>query len=109
MAEHTPGPWYVVGEAGDCLIISTIKDPALANEMLNRDVSTAVVSSSEWTDVSAEDARLIAAAPELLAAGQALVERWDTPNWKDAKHTGESINKLRAAIAKATGDGDASR
>ena len=34
----------------------------------------------------------------LIAAGQALVDRWDTPNWKDAPHTGEFIARLRDAI-----------
>lgn len=37
---------------------------------------------------------------ELLVAGKALIERWDTPNWKDAVHTGEFIAKLRDVIAK---------
>lgn len=37
---------------------------------------------------------------ELLSAGKALVERWDTPNWKDAQHTGEFIAALRKVIAE---------
>ena len=41
---------------------------------------------------------------ELLAAGQALVDRWDTPNWKDAPHTGEFIARLRAAIGNTDGN-----
>ncbi len=36
---------------------------------------------------------------KLRAAAQALIDRWDTPNWKDARHTGEYINALRAALA----------
>lgn len=48
------------------------------------------------------NARLIAAAPELLSAAIAVVERWDSPTWKDQPHTAEYINALRAAIAKAT-------
>lgn len=35
-----------------------------------------------------------------LAAAQALVNRWDTMDWKDAKHTGDYINDLRAALQK---------
>lgn len=29
---------------------------------------------------------------------QALVKRWDTTDWKDAKHTADYINELRAAL-----------
>ena len=41
--------------------------------------------------VSAEDS--------LLAAAEAVVERWDTPLWKDAPATAGYINALRAAVA----------
>ena len=36
---------------------------------------------------------------ELLSAAQAVVERWDSPAWKDLPHTGEFINRLRVALA----------
>ena len=32
-------------------------------------------------------------------AAQAVVERWDTPLWKDVPHTAEYIEALRAALA----------
>jgi hypothetical protein len=38
---------------------------------------------------------------ELIAAGKALVERWDSPNWKEQTHTGVFIARLRDAIAMA--------
>lgn len=34
----------------------------------------------------------------LRTAAQAVVDRWDSINWKDAKHTGEYIAALRTAI-----------
>jgi hypothetical protein len=81
--KHTPGPWYYDGisvkaRGGYCVAYTN--------------------------DIKAEpyNARLIAAAPKLLEAGKALVERWDTPNWKDAPHTGEFIYALREAIREAT-------
>lgn len=37
----------------------------------------------------------------LEAAGQAVVDRWDTPLWKDVPATAEYINALRAALAHA--------
>lgn len=50
------------------------------------------------------NAALIAAAPELYAAAQAVVERWDTPLWKDVEPTARFIATLRAALAKARGE-----
>lgn len=37
---------------------------------------------------------------ELLAAAQAMIDRWDTPLWKDVPSTAEYINALRNAVAK---------
>lgn len=37
---------------------------------------------------------------DLRKAAQALVDRWDSPLWKDAPHTGEFIDALRAALAQ---------
>ena len=37
-------------------------------------------------------------ADSLLAAAEAVVERWDTPLWKDAPATAGYINALRAAV-----------
>ena len=51
---HTPGPWYV---NGDCIEVDGPEGP--------RDVTLAVVLQE---DNLAADARLIAAAPEMLAA-----------------------------------------
>lgn len=36
---------------------------------------------------------------DLRTAAQALVDRWDTPLWKDAEHTGKYIDALRQALA----------
>ena len=37
----------------------------------------------------------------MIAAAQAVVDRWDTPAWKDVEHTAVFINRLRAALAAA--------
>ena len=39
---------------------------------------------------------------ELRAAAQDVVDRWDTPFWKDVPATANFINRLRAALAKST-------
>ena len=38
----------------------------------------------------------------LVEAAQAVVDRWDTPLWKDVPHTGEFIGKLREALSPYT-------
>lgn len=53
----------------------------------------------EWA-ACREIERKDAAIAELVAAGRAVVDRWDSPLWKDLPHTGEFIAKLRDAIAK---------
>lgn len=35
----------------------------------------------------------------LVDAAQSVVERWDSPSWKDAEPTGHVISRLRSAIA----------
>lgn len=40
---------------------------------------------------------------QLLAAGRAVVDRWNSPLWKDQPHTAEFIAKLNDAIKQAGG------
>jgi len=49
------------------------------------------------------NARLMAAAPDLLAALHGLIEYFIDPSWDDYSDT-ETMQAARAAIAKATGD-----
>ncbi|MES2319956.1 MAG: hypothetical protein V4631_20950 [Pseudomonadota bacterium] len=46
---------------------------------------------------------------ELIEAAEAVVARWYSPKWKDEPHTGEFINRLRAAIAAQDGRQTVSR
>ena len=46
----------------------------------------------------------MAAANELLDSLEAIIERWDTPLWKDAPNTGNYINAARLVVAKAKGE-----
>ena len=41
---------------------------------------------------------------ELLEVLEAIIERWDTPLWKDVPHTGNYINAARIVVAKAKGE-----
>lgn len=84
--KHTPGPWAVsdVGEVVVCATGRTLCD---------------VYSSPADDDAQADaDARLIAAAPDLLAACEAVA----ATTW--SRNTATIIGEqVRAAIAKAKG------
>ena len=41
------------------------------------------------------------ALPALIEAAEAVIQRWDSPLWKDLPHTATYIDRLRAAIAAA--------
>lgn len=104
-AAHTPGPWTIQGNhcpeiiahsgTTDCPRTIAIVDPVHTPRVLNRDEAVA-------------NARLIAAAPELLEACQVMVE-WDAREQDHAVDFAErmrmcieAFDKARAAIAKAT-------
>lgn len=105
MSKHTPGPWQVVA---DPLHYDTLTTVIAGDKGINlrEPPYELYVQVGGWADVErlGANTRLIAAAPDLLEAAEAVVARWDTPLWKDTEHTGVSIAKLRAAVAKAKGD-----
>jgi hypothetical protein len=86
MGEHTPGPWTVEGpvalRGGDywSVILPGLEEPI--------DLYAA--------DNGEANARLIAAAPDLLEALQEIIK------WNEVQHW-FNFNAARAAIAKATG------
>ena len=84
MSAHTPGPWlFVQGGSGDF--------PVWIVRIGNRgSITLPATAGMETMDA---DARLIAAAPELLEA----LERY-------VHHFGDPLKCARAAIAKATGE-----
>lgn len=81
MAEHTPGPWTVV--------------PPLKGERRWM-VRT---GTTGWVGPNEADARLIAAAPDLLTAAKRLVECYTNPSVADQHEDCWSV--LENAIAKA--------
>jgi hypothetical protein len=112
--KHTPGPWYVsqVGltNGGDRPI--TTEDERICTV----DCQTPFKRGEGWQsecDVREANARLIAAAPDLLAALKALDAYWcemlpDGPPADDADHWLHADSRavwraVRAAIAKAEG------
>lgn len=94
MNKHSPAPWRIIEVRG-------------RTQILEPEQEGAVCQMGEWAeeyfDEQQANARLIASAPELLSALQAIIARWDTPSWKNAEPTGEIIDIGRKAVAKATG------
>ena len=101
--KHTPGPWgtanmtegrcstpqlYVISESEQIARISHIQGHGRQGEAANIDERIA-------------NARLIAAAPELLAACKALVQQID--NGSSLTGGEVQVENARAAIAKAQG------
>jgi hypothetical protein len=86
--KHTPGSWYEqINDNGDG------QDPrkVVASHFLNPNVRVTVCDGI----LNIDDARLIAAAPDLLAALEALVQK----NTDSPEHLA-----AQAAIAKAKGE-----
>jgi hypothetical protein len=87
--KHTPGPWSVAIGDG-CFVVET-------NDAFIRFV---IHGSNQEGDEA--NARLIAAAPELLQAAKDFVE------WFECSRIGDKpiaeLSHARAAIAKATGE-----
>ena len=109
VAGHTPGPWKVLTSFG-----STLKGHAVAYE----DEQTMSIVARCWDNDTAEEhgsfeanARLIAAAPELLEAAKLMLNRMGesvracghTESLKSFYENSIFADQLRAAISKAEG------
>lgn len=113
MAEHTPGPWTVCG--GYTPAYTTIHSEAgyivfrMADATDDREHGKPI----EAPDMEAQraNARLIAAAPDLLEACQAVKAQFDYLRglWGDEAVTRRVCEQLETAIANATGGNDADR
>lgn len=91
--KHTPGPWFVEEFNGEFSLSFNV---SAANE--------SIAGLWYWTedsnDKSYANARLIAAAPDLLEAGKALLAALNINGYAIPESQGDA---LAAAIAKATG------
>ena len=93
MNKHTPGPWTIAnGEDRRVYLINHGRD---------------AVGETVYTDTrNPADARLIAAAPDLLAALKGILREHDALQMAEGR-TGDrwpAATRARAAIAKATGE-----
>ena len=88
-AKHTPGPWEWGRDMGS-FWIETEKDG----------YSVASVNNHNITPQNEANAHLIAAAPEMLASLEAMVESYE----HEASARNPTLLQARAVIAKAPGD-----
>lgn len=93
--KHTPGPWKAI-EHKSVNLNDYIQ--ILAGSW---DIAHNKFSARNWEEEQA-NARLIAAAPDLLEACQAALN--DLYRQMDSQMTEETEQKVKNAIAKATGD-----
>lgn len=105
MSKHTPGPWVCMPTTAKHSTKQSVRLDVLSEGV---EFSPSFVAG----DILPEDARLIAAAPDLLDALKALSAQFDAYANRDL--TGEGVwrtriglsadrEKARAAIAKAEG------
>jgi hypothetical protein len=89
-AQHTPGPWAVYDDSG-----TAEPSPIVTAWDGEQSIDVAIIPHGPQAQ---NDARLIAAAPELLEALKLAVRQ----NSHDMLMTGEELRKCEAAIDKAT-------
>lgn len=97
-AQHTPGPWSFSSKGGSN---GTVLSGDFVIARCQR------IDGDEWKQQSRANARLIAAAPELLEALNELLARSENFHaanvaFKDFDAARCAMEKARAAIAKAT-------
>jgi hypothetical protein len=94
--KHTPGPWTLTKERALVVDGQALEHQAyMVSSAPGCTIVAAVVATK-----SAANARLIAAAPELLEALRAI--EWTAGGANDKHNAFQIINIARAAIAKAT-------
>ena len=99
----TPGPWH-------CHRNSVFWEFGSDERGQLGDVCASAFSVEGWAPVNAEEvmeanARLIAAAPELAEALEAMVERFGHDIFTMPAEDRELLTRARAALAKAKGEG----
>lgn len=85
MSKHTKGPWYDIVEGGVCAC--------------GRDDNQGFAIAKCFGPRAKENAKLIAAAPDLLAACEMMLTVYGLA--QEAPH---AVDVMRAAVAKAKGE-----
>lgn len=94
--KHTPGPWGAEPMEDGCSVAYRINDAS--------GYEVAVTSGRDSDGEEAANARLIAAAPDMLAALCSLCNELEMPGERGVLHgVPNALTAARAAIAKAEG------
>ena len=107
MSKHTPGPWFVVNVGDDDEPMYSVKAARIAGKEPRHEVALCATGDSPQ-EMETANARLIAAAPEMLEvlkAWVALADEAVQTYGEDMVHPKERevIRSARAVIAKAGG------
>jgi len=97
--KHTPGPWYIDGIGG--IQMDGIRDGYMVNSAEHRRIAVIYGSSSVPRGERWPNVRLIAAAPDLLAAAKAVLAY--AAEIEHYPSTGNVYDELGAAVARAEG------
>lgn len=98
MSKHTPGPWIVTDDVSAHVIRGAEEPRKQGNvEFVFRDYVCSI-----WGGYHEADARLIAAAPELLEALEALIDM--DVSYKRGPVVAGAVERAQAAIKKARGE-----
>ena len=99
-AKHTPGPWHSFQQADGTRFLVVSGDGSKPNEPVVASVAgyTATMHAAEEAN-----ARLIAAAPDLLAACRRIEAWFDGCIGRGELRPNVELDAIRAAIAKAGG------
>lgn len=102
---HTPGPWFSV--KNNCYWEIRTEDRNHEGEQIGDACSSKFIDGHDDNPVAEDNARLMAAAPELLEALQGMLEvygvREVSPNNNATLVEVELCDMARTAIEKATG------
>ena len=100
-AKHTPGPWRIKSDPMHFDTLTTVEGGAIGvRKPFGVQMIVQVGGDSDFQEAEA-NARLIAAAPELLEALKEIIAAADGDGWNQLD---ASFATARAAIAKAEGE-----
>lgn len=106
MNKHTPGPWWVANNRSSVLA-GNRNNPEIVADTSPNDIMAIAMRRDSWTEQSS-NARLIAAAPDLLEVLQQVVKTYDKlaedyVEMMFSKRFAACIKVARKIIAKTEG------
>lgn len=100
MLNHTPGPWKVIGSLDDLSVVNMDSDDLGSCDGVRR-VAHVVQGGYEIPnyDEAEANARLIAAAPELVEALEGFIEMWgDAKSNSDLSYVADAFGETARAL-----------